>query len=99
MGLLRKDYSKGLEKCWYLSSNILYSEFNDEEFTLYVVYKGGKCYLYKDVNVNEYLLFREDPSQGKALNKFIKKYEFNKLENIDANEITEEINRLKQMIC
>ncbi len=98
MSLLRKDYTKGLEKCWYSSSNILYSEFNDELFTLFIVYKGGKSYLYKDVNVNEYLLFREDESQGKALNKYIKKYVFEKLETIDILDILEEINRLKQLL-
>lgn len=87
----------GLDKCWFDSSNVKYCECIDKEGelkTLRVVFNNGSQYEYKGVNVNHYLLFREDPSQGKALNKFIKgnKYEFEKLENADMQEINDELN-------
>ena len=52
-------------------------------------------YLYKDVDVNDYVLFVHggtDGSNGKALNKFIKKYEYEKLENSNKELLTEELN-------
>ena len=85
----------GLDKCWFDSSNVKYCECVDkdgERKTLRVVFNNGSQYEYNGVDVNHYLLFREDPSQGKALNKFIKgnKYEFKKLEDRDLSLLTEE---------
>ena len=86
----------GLDKAWYDSSNVEYSECVDEEGkpkTLRVVFKNGTQYEYKGVDVNQYLLFREDASQGKALNKFIKgnKYEYEKLEDANLQLLNEEL--------
>jgi hypothetical protein len=85
----------GLDKCWFDSSNVKYCECVDKEGerkTLRVVFNNGSQYEYTGVDVSQYLLFREDASQGKALNKYIKgnKYEFKKLEDRDLSLLTEE---------
>ncbi len=85
----------GIDKCWFDSSNVKYCECVDKENerkTLRVVFNNGSQYEYKGVDVNHYLMFREDPSQGKALNKYIKgnKYDYEKLEDKDVALLTEE---------
>ena len=98
MARLFRTYSQNVERVWYDSSNILYSECDDRLDTfkvLKIVFKNGRQYQYSDVNVNDYLLFREDLSQGKALNKFIKpKYDATRLDDVDTDLLTEEYARL-----
>ena len=89
-------YSNNVDRTWYNSSNIIYTECLDNEDelkTLRVVFSNGTQYEYKDVNVNDYLLLREDASQGKALNRIIKnsKYPYEKLMNVDLNELNDEL--------
>lgn len=89
-------YCNGIDKAWYDSSNIVYTECVDNENrpkTLRVVFSNGTQYQYEDVDVRDYLLLREDSSQGKALNRLIKekKYEYKKLENADLEAINEEL--------
>lgn len=89
-------YCNGVDKAWYDSSNVLYTECIDHDNrpkTLKVVFTNGTQYQYNDVNVNDYLLLREAPSQGKALNRLIKekKYEYQKLENADIEAINEDL--------
>ena len=87
------------EKAWYDSSNIFYSEYveNTEknEGDLYVTFKNGATYKYKNVQIApDYIVFKHgglDGSHGKALNAHIKsKYEFEKVENKDINELINE---------
>lgn len=76
------DKENRIEKCWYDSTNILYSECFDYENDykdLNVVFKEGRTYLYKKIDVKDYLSFRNATSQGSALNKFITKKENGKL--------------------
>jgi hypothetical protein len=85
-----------VDKCWYDSSNVVYTECLDPENelkTLRVVFSNGTQYEYKNVDSRDYLLLREDQSQGKALNRLIKekKYEYEKLENVDLEELNEEL--------
>lgn len=85
-----------VDRAWFQSSNIRYCEcldHNGQLKTLKVVFNNGTQYEYKNVNVNHYLLFREDVSQGKALNKFIKgnNYEYTKLENANLEELEGEL--------
>ena len=85
-----------VDKTWYESSNVKYSECQDHDNelkTLKVVFSNGSQYQYNKVNVNDYLLFREDASQGKALNKYIKAggYEYEKLDNVDVSELDDEL--------
>lgn len=102
--LLHRDYNeeKRLDRAWYDSSNIVYSECDDniDDFkTLRVVFKNGSCYEYSKISVQDYIMFMHgglDGSNGKALNKFIKnnKYEYAKLENRDISELREELTML-----
>lgn len=89
-------YCNNVDKTWYDSSNVVYTECIDNENkpkTLKVVFSNGTQYQYNDVNVNDYLLFRESESQGRALNRLIKekKYEYQKLDNADLNALSEEL--------
>ena len=89
-------YNDGLDRAWYESSNVKYSECIDKAGELKqvkVVFNNGSQYLYKDVDVNDYLLFREAESQGKALNHFLKQkqYEYEKLEPKDVGLLNEEL--------
>lgn len=89
-------YTNNIDKTWYDSSNVKYSECIDHDNelkTLKIVFNNGTQYQYNEVNVNKYLLFREDLSQGKALNKYIKGegYEYTKLENADMENLQKEL--------
>lgn len=98
------DETEKIDEVFYESSNIYYSKAvehkNDNFVDLYVTFKNGATYLYKDVDmVKDYVMFKHgglDGSQGKALNKFIKpKYEFEKVENANMELLKEEYIRLK----
>ena len=90
------DKDKKTDKAWFDSSNILYGECkdNENEFkTVKIVFKNGSQYIYYDVNVNDWIKFRESTSQGKAINQYISKkdpstkkaiYEYRRLEDIDT---------------
>jgi len=89
-------YCNGVDKVWYNSSNVIYTECIDNENkpkTLKVVFSNGTQYQYNDVNVNDYVVFKNDSSQGKALNRLIKEknYEYEKLENANLDEINDEL--------
>lgn len=102
--LIHRNYNeeKRLDRAWYNSSNIVYSECDDnlnDYKTLRVVFKNGSCYEYRNISVQDYLMFMYggiDGSNGKALNKFIKsnKYEYVKLENMDLQSINDELKLL-----
>jgi len=85
-----------IDRIWYQSSMIVYSECYDKPDTplkdVTVVFKNGSSYLYKDINVNDYVSFVHrglDGSNGKALNKFIKPNcsEYQRLEDVDMAEL------------
>ena len=86
-----------VDKTWYASSNIKYSElldYDNELKTLNIVFNNGTQYQYKKVNSQDYLMFRNDTSQGKALNQYIKgkNYEYEKLENANMEALEDELN-------
>lgn len=89
------DKTTNIDHCWYNSSNILYSECLDKENEykqLKILFANGTAYLYKDVDVKDYINFSIlggiDGSQGKALNKIIKpKYECEKLTESESHNI------------
>lgn len=86
-----------IDRVWYSSTNIKYAECVDPDNglkTLRVVFNNGTQYEYKDVNVADYTLFKNDLSQGKALNQYIKGkgYEYEKLENADIQTLEDELN-------
>ena len=85
---------RGLDKAWFESSNVKYAECDDKEGelkTVRVVFNNGSQYQYNNVNVYDYLKFREDNSQGKAFNKYLRKYEFEKLDFADLKKIDDEL--------
>ena len=89
-------YAKDVDRTWYQSSNIKYSECidNDNDLkTLKVVFNNGTQYRYDRVDVRDYLLFRDSESQGKALNQHIKSrdYAYEKLENADLATLDGEL--------
>ena len=95
MSKLLSVYEDNIDKAWYDSSNVKYSECIDNDNkpkTLKVVFANGSQYQYDDVDVRDYLLFREDTSQGKAINKYIKSkgYKCTKIENADLGKIDDE---------
>lgn len=97
MGKIKSYYNNGIDKVWYDSSNILYSECDDnvnQLKTLRIVFKNGRTYEYYGVDVNDYLLFRENASQGKALNQYIKKYKYEKISDANLLKIEEELQDL-----
>jgi hypothetical protein len=58
------------------------------------VFNNGTQYQYNKVAVQDYLLFRDAASQGKALNESVKSrgYEYEKLENADLATLDDELN-------
>ena len=102
--ILLRDYNKEkqIDRIWYNSSMIVYSECYDDpnnaKKDLKVVFKNGGTYLYKGVLVDDYVMFVHgglDGSNGKALNKFIKpKAEFEKQENTDIQLLNEEMENI-----
>lgn len=86
-----------LDRVWYDSSNIVYSECEDKEGeakTLRVVFNNGSMYEYKNVDVNDYVMFVHggiENSNGKAFFKYIKgKYEFERLNDVDKQQLNNE---------
>lgn len=93
------DKDERVDRIWYSSSNILYSECDDktDDFKeLRITFKNGETYAYKKVDVNDYVLFAHggiDASNGKAFWKIIRpKYEAEKI----GKKTTEEINNLME---
>ena len=106
MSIIGKIYDEKTrtDKVWYESSNVVYSKFVENEHDnfgqLYVTFKNGATYHYKDVDMpTDYLLFKSggiDNSQGKTLNKQIKgKYEYERVSDEDVNLLMEELERVK----
>lgn len=95
------DQEKRLDRVWYDSTNVFYSECEDivdDYKILRVVFNNGATYEYKNVDVNDYVMFVRgglDGSNGRALNKYIKpRCECEKIENLDKEKLTEELDRL-----
>lgn len=90
MSKIYNVYENKLDRTWYQSSNILYSECDDKENelkTLRIVFKNGRTYEYYNLDVNDYMLFRENSSQGQAFNKYILKYETKRLDDTNIDEL------------
>lgn len=92
MSIIYNRYLNNVDHTWYDSSNVLYSECFDNQNinkNVKLVFKGGRTYLYKDVNADDYLQFKlTNESHGSAANKFIiKKYECVRLSDTDMETL------------
>lgn len=91
---MSKVYSKYInneDHNWYDSSNIVYSVCFDIQTSptkeLKIVFKGGRTYLYRNVEPMDYIMFRDATSQGKEFNSRIKNYECVKLDDTDISKL------------
>lgn len=86
-------YMNGEDYTWYDSSNVLFSKCydnNNEEKTVKIVFKEGRTYVYKGVNVMDYLAFKSSQSNGSAVNKhIIKKYKGVRISDTDLGKLAE----------
>lgn len=83
-------YVDNKDHTWYDSSNVLYSmcyDNNGNEKVLKLVFKQGRTYIYKGVDVNDYLAFKTADSNGKAFNQYIKKYEAIRIQDTDLEKL------------
>ena len=106
--ILKKIYleEEKIQKVWYDSSMIVYSEMKENEFEnigdLTVTFKNGATYVYMDVKFEDYMVFiggGTDASQGKTLNKVIKnKYQYKRIEDRSVQELLEEMNKKEEFI-
>lgn len=98
------DKENKIDKVWYDSSTIIYSECEDKENdykTLKVVFKGGSTYVYYEVDVQDYVMFIAgglDGSNGKALNKYIKpKCDFERLPSTNLEDLELQLQQYKEI--
>ena len=91
--IIYNRYINQEDHVWYDSSNIFYSKCYDTSSsqlkTLKIVFKGGRTYLYKDVDANDYLLFKQSESNGQGFNKWIKKYQAVRISDTDIEKLNE----------
>lgn len=84
--IIYNKYTGQRDHTWYNSSNVVYSECidSDNEYkTLKIIFKGGRTYLYKNVDVEDYIRFKNSESNGKAFNDLIKKYDCVRMPDTD----------------
>lgn len=89
------DEEKKEQEAWYDSSMILYTRMTEDEREnkgdLYVTFKNGSTYKYKDVTFGDYILLLyggTDVSQGKTMNKIIKaRYEYERVEDKNVSDV------------
>ncbi len=97
--ILNRHLDKESIESLYDSSNILASRYNTISKKLAIIFKGGRQYLYHDVNKKDYDVFEQSESQGKVLNSVIKKYKFDRVEEVvDVTPINEQITLIKNSI-
>ena len=103
--LIKKVYNEETktEKAWFDSSmffhTVMIEDPAENKGDLYVTFKNGATYLYKDVAFEDYVLLiggGTDMSQGKSLNKYIKsKYEFERVGDKSIQALQEELDMLE----
>jgi len=97
--ILNRHIDKESIESLYESSNILASRYNTLSKKLAIIFKGGRQYLYHDVQRSDYDIFEQAESQGKILNSTIKKYKAERIEEIvNVLPITEQIKIIKSSL-
>lgn len=95
--ILKKVERDGVIDCLYDSSNIVGSQYNENNKTLSVIFKNGGKYTYSDVPKVEYLIFEGSPSQGKVLNTRIKQYSFVNEGIVSIDDYILEIEKVREV--
>lgn len=93
--ILKRQEKDNIIKALYDSSNVLASTYDTSSSDLTIIFKNGTQYKYNGVSKSDYMRFEIAESQGKVFNTHIKKYSFEKLENVDASRILLEADKLK----
>jgi len=97
--MILKRVKKGeVIKNIYESSNIMSSNYNTGTKDLIIIFKNGKQYKYNSVDIKDYTRFEIADSQGKVFNTNIKKYSFTKLDNVNVDDISGEIENDRKSI-
>ena len=104
--VIKKIYNEETktQKAWYDSTMFVFTKAIEHEnanlVDLYVTFKNGWTYKYKDVKMQDYILLLsgfEQSSHGKTLNRVIKpNYEFERLENMNVDDIWQEYYELQE---
>lgn len=92
--ILKKDEKDNTIENVYNSSNVFKSKYNKISGDLIIIYQSGLMYEYKKVNPTDYYKLELSDSIGKAIHKYIKKYQTNKIGTMDKDSIKEEINNI-----
>ena len=91
--IIYNRYVNQEDHVWYDSSNIVYSKCYDTQGskfkTLKIVFKGGRTYVYKNVDADDYVMFKTAESNGQEFNKRIKKYDAVRIEDTDMEKLAE----------
>ena len=96
------DEKTHTQRTWMDSTMIAYTEMvedeNENKGNLFVTFKNGTTYVYKNVSFQDYLIFiggATEGSQGKTLNRVIKpKYDCEKVTGKTLEEIQRNLNEI-----
>jgi hypothetical protein len=95
--LLKKQEKDNVIKAIFSSSNICASTYDRTTKNLTIIFNKGDQYKYPNVSETDYTRFELADSQGVVFNSHIKKYDFEKLDNVDTSSILTEITELKEV--
>lgn len=90
--IVYSKYIDSKEYTWYDSSNVLFSECIDrdgDKKSLKITFKQGRTYLYQDVDVKDYVMFKNSSSNGMAFNQYIKQYQAMRLPDVEISTLDE----------
>ena len=93
--ILQKVLKENVTSTLYKSSNVIASTYDSTNNRLNVTFKGGGSYDYLGVPETDYVRFETAESQGKVLNTVIKKYPFERQEDVNVDNLISEITKMK----
>lgn len=95
--LMKRTNIEGIVESTYDSSNILSSIYNEDTNDLIIIFKNGGKYKYPKVSKSDFMRFEMAESQGVVFNTHIKKYSFEKLDNVDLEELMSKLNENNEL--
>ena len=91
--IVYNKYLNSQDHTWFDSSNVIYSKCYDNTLqtkTLKIVFKNGRTYRYKDVDIHDYIQFKNAKSNGSAVNTYIiKKYSGVRIADTEVDKLDE----------